>query len=350
MLKFGGSSRMDRVITVGMPKSLPELQHTAAQNFGHSGCLRLYHQGTSLIYNAAQMNQIQDGDIIIVRKSEVNRPATTAGTPRMMSTHQADFTKHPYARPVTRDGCDRESVLTDLAKGVPLDGMSRYALDYIKHPINPPVPYKPPSALESQRAEPLGTTTYKREFPWREGSKRSAAVDDKALRESSLSSQSVGEKFRGASSYSIDYPRLEGMQARAELARLPAELRASSLSMGESGFSSETTYGKDFQKLGNGRQRSAKPKGDVARFGEPFLGTSEYRREYHELPLDPDRNMCVQLASEAFEGQCADELRMATAEALEAGFVVELELPPGVALDLDEAPMSRGSVKFNLDM
>merc|ERR1711959_785845 len=78
MLTLGGSSKLERVVPVPMPKSLPELQHAAAQNFGHSGCRRLYHHGHKLLYHPAQMNEVQDQDIIVIRKSEIHRPVTEA--------------------------------------------------------------------------------------------------------------------------------------------------------------------------------------------------------------------------------------------------------------------------------
>jgi len=323
-LRLGGSGKLDRVVTVPMPRSLPELQHMAAQNFGHSGCLRLYHQGTTLLYHPAQLNQIQDGDIIIVRKSDCHRPPTAPGTPRALSTHQADFHKHPVERPATTAGKDYESALTERSKGASLDGMSRYATDYVRHPIQPVIPYKPPSALELHN-EPLGTTTYAREFPWRETSKRRALVDDRDLRASSLSKASQQERFKGNSSYSIDYPRRDYVEP-GKLAMAPKALYESSVKPPPTPFVDATTYSSDFQKLGPGRQRSAKPKGDAMRMNEPFVGTSEYRREYDEKSAT-DRSLAIQLAMEAFEGQTAQELQKAAEEALRDGGLEELEVP-----------------------
>merc|ERR1712159_561036 len=58
---------------------------------------------------------------------------------------------------------DHVSNLTERTKNTPLDGMSRYALDYVKHPYAKPDPYQPPNALDLHD-EPLGKTTYRREY------------------------------------------------------------------------------------------------------------------------------------------------------------------------------------------
>jgi len=315
MLRFAG---LERVVTVAMPRSLPELQHMAAQNFGHSGCLRLFHHGTSLIYSPAQMNQIKDGDIIVIRKSDCFRPVT-ADTP--LSTHQADFTKRAFQRPVTGSGSDYDSTLTDGTKGERLDSMSRYAMDFVRHPIQPRTPFKPPSALHLTN-DRLGTTTYAREFPWRENSARKAVVDDRAVRESSLSMASMSQPFEGFSSYTIDYPRRPHTAAQ-EISTRPHTV--DSLQPPPTPFSSDTTYNSDFKKLGRGRQRTAKPKAAYERTNDPFVGTSEYRREYHELSMGAtDRSEIIRLTEEAFQGQDAKEICAAVEAALrEAG---ELEV------------------------
>lgn len=329
MLRFGGSATLDRVVSVPMPKSLPELQHAAAQNFGHSGLLRLYLHGTTLLYHPAQMQQVQDQDIIIVRKADIHRPVTQAGTPRALSTHQADFIRHPLKRPTTAAGADYESSLTDRTKNAPLDGMSRYALDYVQHPYARPEPYQPPNALELH-TEPLGKTTYSQEFPWREHAVRKAAGNDRALRESSLSAESKGHPFKGDTSYKIDYPR-RPYAAPSELAMSPLCLRQSSVGPTTNEFSATSTYTSDFQKLGPGRQRSCKPKGDLSSRSDPFDGSSEYRREYLE-PCRKDRNMWVQLAREAFEGQTAEGLRKLAEEAMRDGGTGDIEVPPGTEM------------------
>jgi hypothetical protein len=316
-LRFGGSSNLDRVLTVAMPLSLPELQHTAAQNFGHSGCLRLYHHGIHLLYHPTQMSQLKDGDYVIVRRSEHN--GTGVATPRMLSTHQADFTKHPICRPASVAGGDHESILTERTKGERMNTMSRYATDYVKHPITPVLPYRPPNALHLHD-DKLGTTTYLREYTWREGSKNKKSVDDQAVRQSSLSLAAQQAPFEGNSSYKIDYPRRPAPVPAQDIALPPHSLKAP-----PTPFSAETTYGNDFKKLQVRRPRTFKPKGQD-RESTPFSGTSEYRREYFEKEIT-DRGMLLHLATEAFDGQAAEELRLASARAAREGVFVEIELP-----------------------
>lgn len=300
VMRFAGSGKLDKVVMCGMPKSLPELQHIAAQNFGHSGCLRLFHHGTSLLYHPCQMKEIEDGDTIVVRKSDCFRPVA-AETP--LSTHQADYLKRPYQRPRTGNGDDYESTLTDGTKGDRMDNMSRYATDFVRHPIEPRVPFKPPSALHLTK-EGTGTTTYSREFPWRETNARKALIDDRAVRESSLSLASQKEPFQGSSSYTIDYPRrpltapepIAFDAARESLQPLPTP------------FDGVTTYASDFQKLKYRKQRSAKPAAAQELIAATFTGTTEYRRTYHEFGFGADRSEHIKLCEEAFQGQDAKEI------------------------------------------
>lgn len=324
MLTLGGSGKLDRMVSVPMPKSLPELQHAAAQNFGHSGCLRLYHHGHTLLYHPAQMTKVQDQDIIVIRKSEIHKQAAAAGTPRSLSTHQADFTKHTYKRPKPLAHLDHESTLTNGTKGVPFDSMSRYASDYVQHPYAKPEPYQPPNAIELH-TESLGKTTYSQEFTWRHNARARACRDDKALRESSLSEASKGHPLKGDSSYRLDYPPRPYVHPN-ELAMSPQALRQSSVGPAVSVFDSTSTYNADFQRLGPGKQRSCKPKGDFRTMNEPFEGTSEYRREYDEKH-EKNRSAWVQLAREAFEGQTAEEIRRLAEEAASRGELVDFELP-----------------------
>lgn len=324
-LRFGGTATLDRVVDIGMPKSLPELQHLAAQNFGHSGCLRLFHHGTTLLYHPAQMSQIQDGDYIIVRKSESMALPSRASTPR--STHQADFHKRPFQKPRGPACTDEESTLTELSR-VPFDGTSRYTQDFTRHPIEEVVPYKPPSAIHLTNAL-TGTTTYSREFPWRESSStRRALVDDRDLRKSSLSEAAHSARFHGTSSYTIDYPRHEPAYVQG----LANSAIVDSLKGPPSSFNAVSTYATDFKHLGRGRQRSAKPKPAYETSTDPFNGTSEYRREYHELSMNSARNMFVKLASEQLRSKDGDDMIASAKAAATEGESVEFEVPPAANL------------------
>merc|ERR1712072_873775 len=85
-LKLGdGAGPLEAAVTVVMPRSLPELQHVAAQQFGHHGCLRLFFKGTSLLYHPSQMKMLKDGDVVVVRRS-MHR--VDGGTGKDISTHQ----------------------------------------------------------------------------------------------------------------------------------------------------------------------------------------------------------------------------------------------------------------------
>merc|ERR1719375_396551 len=105
----------------------------------------------------------------------------------------------------------------------------------------------------------------------------------------------------------------------------PQFLRESLVGPLDTTFSAVSTYASDFKKLGPGRQRIMRPRGD-GRTNEPFTGTSEYRREYHELQLE-DRTEIIHLATETLAGQATAELREADEEAGRAGELLEFEVP-----------------------
>lgn len=285
MLRYVDSSKSAREVPVPMPRSLPELLHSAAQIFGHGGALRLYHRGSILLYHATQMNQLQDGDLVVVSRTASYRPVTPAITPRVMSTQQADFQKRAFQAPALSAAPDYESILTDdmrKLKGVPIEGMSRYASDFVLHPLSPrQPPLRQTATLGFDDKSPMATSSYGREFFWQEVGLSPSGFDLQAKRESSILQASPSSRFDGRSSYTSDFTRSEPVSPReviqpVQLAKLPPIA-----------FSAISTYGSDFkltgsfQQLLSGRQPSARPK-RAEMPNQPFVGTSEYRGEYHE--------------------------------------------------------------------
>merc|ERR1712110_1355546 len=129
------------------------------------------------------MHQLQDQDLIVVRKADSVRPVVQVGTPRAVSTQQADFTKHPTRKPSAALGADYESCLSPRSKQL-FEGTSQYSLDYVKHPYSKPQIHQPGSNLELHN-EPLGKTSYSQEFCCPPVSVRSSkSFDDQALRTS----------------------------------------------------------------------------------------------------------------------------------------------------------------------
>jgi len=283
MLRFVDSSKSTQEVPVTMPRSLPELLHTAAQMFGHGGALRLYHRGSTLLYHASQMSQLRDGDLVVVRRTASYRPVTPAITPRVLSTHQADFQKRSFQAPALSAAPDYESTLTDdmrKLRGVPIEGMSRYASDFVIHPISARQPtLKQTATLGFDDKSPMATSSYGREFFWQEPPHTIAA---QAKKESSnILLASPTSRFDGRSSYTSDFTRSEPVSPReliqpVQLAKLP-----------EIAFAAVSTYGCDFKMTGSskqllsGRQPSARPK-RAEMPNQPFVGTSEYRGEFHE--------------------------------------------------------------------
>lgn len=276
------STAPTREISVPMPRSWAELQHTAAQQFGHGGCLRLYHQGTSLLYHPMQLKQLQDGDCIAVHRCESHRPITPADSPKVLTTtFQSSYQKHVTQRPKLGVGADYQSCLTDRMKGS-MQGMSRYAADFVKHPLSPRVAFKPPSAIEMHN-EPMGTTSYSREYTFHKDAIDAAHADHTAVRASSLLLASPQGAFEGCSNYTDNFKWHANSQREAAMTD-----STSSVQPPPSVFSGMTTYNSNFQNCsGVERQRICKPLGKaVFESSEaPFDGTSEYRNQYHERPL-----------------------------------------------------------------
>lgn len=267
---LSNGSPLDRLVTVAMPGSLPELQHLAAQYFGHSGCLRLYRNGLHLLYHPTQMKHLADGDVVVVRRSE-HRPMTSGQ--KDASTHQSDFVWHRPKTSARGCGNDWISTLSETTHGRPLDGKSRYAEDYVEHPLSREAPFQPPAALHLHD-DKTGTTSYAEHFPWRNNKtpRRKTGNDYNT-------SLATDARFDGATSYNLDYkkPPLEYSGA----ARALGSDYLSSLSEDQqrAPFDGCSTYYADYKKFDKGRQLTFKPRGQELR-KEPFLGSSEYRRQY----------------------------------------------------------------------
>lgn len=270
---LSNGSPLDRLVTVPMPRSLPELQHLAAQHFGHSGCLRLYRNGLHLLYHPMQVKHLSDGDVVIVRRFE-HRPVENAGDTEK-STQQSDFVWH---RPKTsRRGSGKDWVSSLSTNGDhPLDGKSRYAEDYVEHPLSQMAPYQPPAAMSLPVAK-IGTTSYSEHFPWRDSKTPRRPLGSDYI--TSLSADAKGCPFDGATSYLMDYkkPPLEHIGAARALGS--DYLSTLSEDQQRAPFDGCSTYYDDYKKFDKGRQSAFRPRGQILQ-KEPFKGTSEYRREY----------------------------------------------------------------------
>lgn len=286
-----GGGRGGAAIRVPMPKSLPELQHVAAQHFGHGGCLKLLHNGTKLIYHPSQITQIEDGDTITVKHLDGFRTVPAEGTATGNSTARSDYQKHPPAPPRLPVGSDDQSTLTVQSARQRFEGMSRYASDFVRHVnVTPREPCKQTPSMELH-TEPTGVTCHQSEFTWRKGEMRENLCDDS---KSALTVAAVAAPFEGKSSYNIEY--VKHPRVKAELARPAHGFEASAGDASQDFVCQGSTYEADFREFPDFRRQSARPPRTRER-PEPFAGSSEYRRQYGEKLVD---RPIKQLALESF--------------------------------------------------
>jgi len=293
-----GSSPLDRLVKVPIPRSLPELQHTAAQHFGHGGVMRLFLNNKVLLYHPITMGQIKDGDVICVRWSEARRVTQGAITPR--SVHQSDFVAHEIKAPTQAAGNDWDTALGDAVREKPFDGLSRYAQDYVEHPYAAPTPFVPPSSIALRHDDPTGTSCYSEQFKWRDA--KMPFRPSMANYESSLGSK--GAPLQGSTMYTTDF--IKPARAKMDAARLTSSDYESTLSDDQRRhpFKGESTYGSDFKKFSQKVQPILRPV--VAQellTNEPFSGKSEYRRKYVEFSVPETTGDRIFLAREKLDSR-----------------------------------------------
>jgi hypothetical protein len=274
--------------TVVIPRSLPELQQLASRHFAHggSGRMRLFLKGRELHHPMA-VADLQDGDVLTVRV-EQNR-AFPATAERVLSTHQADFVKFPPGETVKPVSDDNASTLTAETRCAKLEGQSRYATDFVKHPRVPRVQMTEHALYGTHflkhAGESVSKSTYSSHYPWHNTLAADSAGSDER---SALSDAARGHPFTGRSSYSDDFPRRFG--APPEPAKAACTDYESTLTdqVMKSSFDGMTVYNQHFVKHPlTGRQPSARPARTSAESGT-FAGSSEYNNQYtHYDPKAP---------------------------------------------------------------
>lgn len=271
-------------VKVPMPRSWPELQHQAAQNFGHFGCIRLYHLntavGAALLYHPTQFNLLKDGDVVEMKRMESHRPVTPLDTPKVwQTTAQSDYRSRIAQRPAARVVPDVRVVLPPGIAGASLESESTYAAQFVVHAHSVRESFNPPSALELHD-EPIASSSYSKEFSWRENNSKNVGMDHSALTGSSLLLASPNGGFEGISSYNTDFAKRKPGTPRS-----PMNAAAiNSLKPPDVPFVPSTTYNTNYQKLGPGKQKSCRPRGqEYAK--EPFLATTDYRDSYNQAAV-----------------------------------------------------------------
>mmetsp|Transcript_37921 Transcript_37921/g.80589 ORF Transcript_37921/g.80589 Transcript_37921/m.80589 type:complete len:312 (+) Transcript_37921:105-1040(+) len=266
--------------TIIIPRSLPELQQIASRQFNYDGRMRFYCKGKEMHHPLA-VSTLQDGDVITVRLDS-SRAIASAGE-KMLSTHQADFVRHPPGPPVEYKGNDSASTLTSDTRQCRLEGQSRYASDYIKHPRTPrQIPVDPAlfhSHFLSHAGEAEQKSTYLSHFPWHNAQAANSAGSDEL---STLSEAGRGHPFQGRSSYADDFITRVG--ERQKPVQASGSDHASTLTdmTAKSKFEGLSSYNADFIKHNlNCRMPSARPIHSDSASGT-FEGASEYRCQYYE--------------------------------------------------------------------
>lgn len=268
--------------SVAIPRSLPELKQAAALHFdpkGRSPRVRMFHKGREM-HHPLSIAELKDGDEVVI-KLDRPRNLQQAGD-RVVTTHQADYVRHP-ARPRTPPSMsDATSALTgDRTR---LEGQSSYTADYPRHPAVP----RPPSTTGQvnysmhflqHSAEPVRHSHYAQHFPWHETQPRPAAGDDSA---SVLTAAIRGQPFSARSSYADDYRQREANPPRKACGNDTASTLTEHVA--RQAFDGLSQYAADFVKHSSDcRQPSARPDRGSYR-GQPFDGDSEYRRQFKPAP------------------------------------------------------------------
>lgn len=269
---------------VELPVCVNELEHTAAQVFGHHGNFRLQHDGRP-IYHVSQLARVKGNDVVYVKPD--NEKSIRVSEAPVQSTNQADFVKYPYAAPPLPVGEDDDSIITDQMIGQKFEGQSRYVTDFVRfHGSRPARTTKPPpgapTALKALVEEPVvrEATSYGTQFqnPGYQSRRKPMGSDE----ESCLTAQSKNHVFEGSTAYSeafVKQPRQTQLSARGQRSSVLA-------SYGAQTFQASTTYGSHFRyENPPGRLASMRPKAERPG-ARPFQGNTEYREKFLEQKID----------------------------------------------------------------
>lgn len=270
--------------SIPLPRSLPELQHAAGLTFRHDGRVRLYHKDRARdVTRPSHIDDMQDGHTVSVRAC--GAPWGTSHV-AWASVHHSDFVDHGQIEPPAPLGSDDLSVLTDVSRGMPLDGDSCYRSDYVQHAsarqkqINPnKAPYPFSTHFLDQSAAPVKKSVYRDQFGWHDG--KDAATALFSDNSSSLTKATAGKRLEGTTSYNRDFPGRTGEPGH-QVRGLAEAMRHSCLTerTRNANFKGESTYTSHYIKHDDsGRQPSCRPERRREEH-QAFEGNSEHRRAY----------------------------------------------------------------------
>mmetsp|Transcript_53524 Transcript_53524/g.98995 ORF Transcript_53524/g.98995 Transcript_53524/m.98995 type:complete len:294 (-) Transcript_53524:100-981(-) len=237
-------------ITVQRPRTLQELQSYAQKHFGHKGKkLGLWHQGRQAIQHQRHVDPVKHEDVVVV---------TWSGEKDLynhLTTHQADFVRHPLNRPRAQSG-PRTPGPT-----IPFEGQSSYAYDFVKHPLSKTDPVAARGTSWRPTDAPTGTTTYSNHYV-RHPLKGPEPPMVVAARQTL--------PFEGKSSYAQDFVK---HPIKPAVVHRPEERMAP-----PGTFDAITTYASAY--VGHMPRPRTPREGRSAPTSLPFHGNSEYKQEY----------------------------------------------------------------------
>lgn len=273
-------------VTVPLPTNINDLETCARKTFGGGpASIKMFHEGPegeTQLENQSQFKNVGDGDVVVVRRELLESAAKWIA----MTTHQADFVKHPIDPRKLERHATRQSDM-DPPK---FTGRSCYAGDYVKHALeSSDRPRQPIAAWEPTPRAMSGKSTYNEHYPSHPTQPKVSARPSATA----PSNWASAPPFQGNSSYKMDYVK---HSACPNSARGPS--RRERTEAGSSApFDSSTTYGAYFKKpVGAKRERFVRPAAERG-LSLPFKGSSEYRHEYMRrerqrqavLHLEPER-------------------------------------------------------------
>lgn len=241
-------------VAVPMPQNLAQLQAVAERHFGnHAG---LYHHGKYKVHKSHHVDAIGHGDVVVVK-----RQPTNTGPPAV-TTHQADYIKHPLEGLGPQEHRKEQPRYTGK-----LEGKSGYHTDFVPHPLEAKRDFKP-EATWKQSMEPTGQSSYRTNF-----------IPHPLSRSLSLKPADQDQRrslpFEGMTSYLSDYVRHNGKPGTAAKAQQREYMPGK--------FEGASTYNADFIKHPFDR---SKPQNfeTVRREARPFDGSTEYGSRYLKHP------------------------------------------------------------------
>mmetsp|Transcript_165039 Transcript_165039/g.292199 ORF Transcript_165039/g.292199 Transcript_165039/m.292199 type:complete len:298 (-) Transcript_165039:148-1041(-) len=263
-------------VTVPIPQSVTELESSARKNFG-SGRLQCFHRGVTQITSQANVNNIGDQDVIVVRRSSSATGPRGYDPTAMTTTHQSSYVKHEIERARTPRP---RGAQTNGSPPAPFTGRSCYSGDYVAHTITPRSMPRPAGSndnnVQPRGLEMTGCSTYRENYPRHELPKKE--VPSRPRGATGLQTEPL--PFKASSSYTQDYIKhpARPRSATGVSRGLPTN------DLGPTPFAGNTTYADDYKKHNpaTARAKIFKPTNQSNDQYPPpgFAGNSEYKLQY----------------------------------------------------------------------